>query len=123
MTITGIDHVQITIPREAETAGRAFYVALLGLPEITKPASLHGRGGFWVQLGAQELHVGVEDGVDRHRTRAHLALAVTDLEVWRERLENAGISIQESAPIPGADRFEIRDPFGNRLEFIQRHSP
>ena len=25
----------------------------------------------------------------------------------------------ESIPIPGHDRFECRDPFGNRLEFIQ----
>lgn len=121
MTIMGIDHVQITVPHGTETEGRAFYVTLLGLPEIPKPASLHGRGGFWVQLGAQELHVGVEESVDRRRTKAHVALAVTDLEIWRKRLESAGISIEESIPFPGADRFETRDPFGNRLEFIQRH--
>lgn len=121
MTIIAIDHVQITVPRSMEAAGRAFYVTLLGLTEIGKPASLQGRGGFWVQLGGQQLHVGVEDGVDRLRTKAHVAFRVSDLEMWRERLVNAGISIHTSIPIPHADRFEIRDPFGNRLEFIHRH--
>ncbi|MCA9938706.1 MAG: VOC family protein [Anaerolineales bacterium] len=122
MTITGIDHAQITIPRGAEAQGRQFYVHLLGLPEVEKPASLQGRGGFWVRLGAQELHVGVEDGVDRWRTKAHVALAVTDLAEWRRRLAEANVTVETSIPIPAADRFEIRDPFGNRLEFIQRHA-
>jgi hypothetical protein len=31
-----------------------------------------------------------------------------------------GIEIGDSVPIPGYARFEIRDPFGNRVEFIQR---
>jgi hypothetical protein len=26
----------------------------------------------------------------------------------------------DSVPLPGHDRFEFRDPFGNRVEFIQR---
>jgi hypothetical protein len=26
----------------------------------------------------------------------------------------------ESIPLPGHDRFEFRDPFGNGVEFIQR---
>jgi SAM-dependent methyltransferase len=39
--------------------------------------------------------------------------------LWRQRLSEAGLEILESIPIPGFDRFETRDPFGNRLEFIQ----
>jgi hypothetical protein len=31
----------------------------------------------------------------------------------------AGAQILESVPIPGYRRFEFRDPFGNRVEFIQ----
>ena len=117
--INGIHHVQITISSADEAAARGFYVDLLGLPEVEKPDSLKGRGGFWVQAGDRQLHVGVEEGVDRRRTKAHVAYQVSDLPAWRERLGSAGIPALESVPIPGFDRFECRDPFGNRLEFIQ----
>lgn len=119
MTITRLNHVQITIPQGTEDEGRAFYCGVLGLPEIEKPDSLKGRGGFWVRLGDVQLHVGVEDGFDRLTTKAHVAYEVTDLAVWRERLDTHGIRTEESVPIPGFDRFEARDPFGNRIEFIQ----
>jgi catechol 2,3-dioxygenase-like lactoylglutathione lyase family enzyme len=117
--ILGIHHVQITIDPAEEAAAQAFYCDLLGLPEIEKPALLRGRGGFWVRVGDRQLHVGVEEGVDRRRTKAHVAYQVDDVAAWRERLAAAGIVALESVPIPGFDRFECRDPFGNRLEFIQ----
>jgi catechol 2,3-dioxygenase-like lactoylglutathione lyase family enzyme len=63
--------------------------------------------------------VGVEDGVDRAATKAHIAYQVSDLAAWRARLEEAGIAILDGIPIPGYDRFEFRDPFGNRVEMIQ----
>lgn len=119
MKIVRLNHVQITIPKNAEAEARAFYCDLLGLPEIEKPDSLKGRGGFWMQVGALQVHVGVEDGVDRHATKAHIAYEVDDLLAWQQRFENTGIEIGDSAPIPGFQRFEIRDPFGNRVEFIQ----
>lgn len=114
-----LHHVQITIPRGAEEAGRAFYCGVLGLKEIEKPESLAGRGGFWVALGDLQLHVGTEDGVDRHATKAHVAYQVDDLEHWRSVMEETGRQIKESVPMPGAKRFETRDPFGNRLELIE----
>ena len=119
MTVRRIHHVQITIPIGAEEAGRVFYCGVLGLPEIEKAASLKHRGGFWVRVGDQQLHVGVEDGVDRSASKAHLAYEVDDLAVWRKKLVNAGIAMTESIPIPGYDRLEFRDPFGNRIELIQ----
>lgn len=69
--ITGIHHVQITIAPTEETAARDFYCGVLDLPEIEKPDSLKGRGGLWLQVGDRQLHIGVEDGVDRTRTKAH----------------------------------------------------
>ena len=65
MTIVGVDHVQITIPREAEPEGRRFYCQVLGLAEIEKPDSLKERGGFWLQVGDRSVHVGTEDGAER----------------------------------------------------------
>jgi catechol 2,3-dioxygenase-like lactoylglutathione lyase family enzyme len=118
--ITGIDHVQITVPRGQEPAAREFYCGLLGLTEIEKPDALKPRGGFWLKVGDRELHVGVEDGVNRQATKAHVAFAVHQLVTWRVRLSQQGIAIEDCVPIPGCERFEFRDPFGNRVELIER---
>ena len=117
--IVRVHHAQITIPRGSEEQGRDFYCRVLGLREVEKPAVLVGRGGFWLQVGAVQVHVGTEDGVERTATKAHLAYEVTDLGYWRMRLQEHGIAILDAVPIPGYERFEIRDPFGNRVEFIQ----
>ncbi|GCE25282.1 glyoxalase [Dictyobacter alpinus] len=119
MTITGVHHAQITIPVGAEEQARHYYCHLLGLPEIEKPDSLMGRGGFWLLVGDLQVHVGVEDGFERTSTKAHLAYQVTDIALWRQRLEEHNFTILDGVPIPGYERFETRDPFGNRLEFIQ----
>ncbi len=84
--ITGIHHVQLTIPIGAEREAKAFYCEFLGLREIEKPESLKGRGGFWLQVGDRSVHVGAEDDVERQKTKAHIAYAVTDLGHWKEAL-------------------------------------
>jgi len=65
------------------------------------------------------VHVGTEEGVARRATKAHVGYAVLDLPAWRQRLVAVGVEIEEGVPIPGYERFEFRDPFGNRVEFIQ----
>jgi catechol 2,3-dioxygenase-like lactoylglutathione lyase family enzyme len=118
--IQGIHHVQLTVPRGAEEQARHFYCQTLGLAEVEKPASLVGRGGLWLQAGTHPLHIGVEDGVDRLATKAHIAYEVVGLSDWKARLAALGIEVVEGLPIPGYHRFEFRDPFGNRVEFIER---
>ncbi|HEY0782765.1 MAG TPA: VOC family protein [Thermoanaerobaculia bacterium] len=117
--MTALDHAQITVPRGAEESARAFYCGVLGLPEIAKPDALAGRGGFWLQVGDRQVHVGTEDGVDRNATKAHLAYRVRDLPAWQRHLAAHGFAIDDSVPIPGFRRCELRDPFGNRLELIE----
>lgn len=117
--ILKVQHAQITIPKGAETEARKFYCDFLGLEEIPKPESLQSRGGFWMQLADFQIHVGTENNFDRTKTKAHLAYEVESLEAWREKLENYGIKIIEGVPIPGCNRFEFRDPFGNRVEFLE----
>lgn len=119
MQIHDIHHVQITVAPDEVDAARRFYCGVLGLSEIEKPDSLKGRGGFWVLAGSRQVHIGIEDGVNRHATKAHIAYQVDDLAAWHQHLTTQGISIGDSVPIPGFDRFEFRDPFGNRIEFIQ----
>ncbi len=118
--ILGLHHAQITIPVGAEDAARRFFCDVLGLRELPKPPALAVRGGFWLQAGAAQIHVGVEDGVDRRRTKAHVALEVDDLAAMRARLEALGIATQDGEAVPGLHRFELRDPFGNRVELVQR---
>ncbi len=117
--IRGLHHAQITIPPGAEDDARAFYCGVLGLAEIEKPEALIARGGLWLRVGSQEVHIGTEPGVDRTATKSHLAYAVADLGWWRERLTREGIEPLDAIPLPGYDRFEFRDPFGNRVEFIE----
>lgn len=119
--IQGIHHVQITIPPGAEDEARTFWRDVMGLPEIKKPASLQGRGGLWLQAGNFQLHLGIE--ASSSLSRAHVAWLVDDLDYWRDKLNAAGIETETGIPIPGYDRFEFRDPFGNRVELIASLSP
>lgn len=117
--ILGLHHAQITIPKGAEEEGKRFYCNVLGLEEMEKPESLKGRGRFWLKVGDRGVHVGTEDGFDRLTTKAHLAYLVNEISHWRNVLEQNDIQAIEGVPIPGFDRFEFRDPFGNRVEMIQ----
>ena len=118
MTVIGIDHVQVAAPPACEAEARAFYGRLLELEELAKPEALAVRGGCWFRVGAQELHVGVEEPFTPAR-KAHPSFVVTDLEEVAARLAAAGIDVAFNEEIPGTRRFETADPFGNRLEFRQ----
>jgi catechol 2,3-dioxygenase-like lactoylglutathione lyase family enzyme len=120
--ITAVHHTQISIPIGAEEQARAFYCGVLGLKEVLKPENIRNRGGFWLQLSNLQVHVGVEDGFDRTKTKAHVAYAVDDVEQVKTVLKRNGIEPKDGIPIPCYVRFECRDPFGNRMEFIQRTS-
>jgi catechol 2,3-dioxygenase-like lactoylglutathione lyase family enzyme len=117
--IVGVDHAQITIPSDADQIAREFYLEFLGLSEIAKPENLKARGGFWMDAGNLMVHVGVQDGIDRKGSKNHVAYRVDNLAAWRAKLAAREIEILEGLPIPGVERFEFRDPFGNRLEFLQ----
>jgi catechol 2,3-dioxygenase-like lactoylglutathione lyase family enzyme len=118
--IKAAHHVQISIPVGAEDEARAFYSGILGMTEIGKPEALQGRGGFWLELDGFQIHFGTEDGIDRGKTKGHVAYLVTDLDGWRAKLKANGHPVVEGIPIPHYGRFEFRDPFGNRVEFLER---
>lgn len=118
--ILRVHHAQIPVPVGAEGECRKFYCEVLGLNEIPKPAELRERGGFWLELDGMQIHIGMQDDADRARSRAHLAYEVESLAAWRAKLKENGIEVLDAVSIPGFDRFEFRDPFGNRIEFLQR---
>jgi catechol 2,3-dioxygenase-like lactoylglutathione lyase family enzyme len=114
--IVGIDHVQVAAPPGCEEGARRFYGELLGLAEVPKPAVLAARGGVWFACGAQQLHVGVEDGF-APAAKAHPALRVAsgaELRALADRL--APVEWDDS--LPGVRRFYARDPWGNRIELL-----
>ncbi|MDX6522876.1 MAG: hypothetical protein QOI17_389 [Gaiellales bacterium] len=118
--ITGIDHVQVAAPPGCEQAARAFYGGDLGLAELPKPAHLADRGGCWFAAGAQQLHVGVAQPF-APAAKAHPAFAVgsaDELEQLASRLQASGLAVVWDRAIPGASRFHVHDPFGNRLELL-----
>src|SRR5262245_15940454 len=117
--ILSIEHVQLAMPQGEEEKARAFYSGLLGLPEVAKPAELAMRGGAWFERGAVKVHLGVEAEF-RAAKKAHPAFLVHDLEGLARRLREAGVEVVEDGLIPGYERVYVTDPFGNRLELMER---
>jgi catechol 2,3-dioxygenase-like lactoylglutathione lyase family enzyme len=117
--IVGVDHVQLAMPKGGEDAARAFYGGVLGLAERPKPAHLATRGGCWFAGTGVELHLGVEPDF-RPAAKAHPALLVADLALMRAWLARHGVAFTEGKPLEGYLRGDVKDPFGNRIELMQR---
>ncbi|KAA2236333.1 glyoxalase [Salinarimonas soli] len=113
-----IDHVQLAIPAGGEEVCRRFYIEVLGMSEIPKPAILAARGGLWVQSGAVQIHLGVEADF-RPARKAHPAIVVANLDALATRVSDAGHAPTWDGSIPGLRRFFVSDPHGNRIEFME----
>lgn len=119
MTVVGIDHVQLAMPAGEEARAREFYGHLLGFAEVTKPPQLVERGGCWFENGEVRIHLGVEPEFHPAK-KAHPALLVAGLKDLVGQLRAAGYSVEGDEPLPGVDRIYASDPFGNRIELIER---
>jgi len=119
MRVYAIDHVQLAMPPGGETQARAFYAGTLGLDELPKPDELAGRGGAWFSNGAVTIHLGVEQEF-RPARKAHPALLVEGLAELVTRLEGTGHAIQRDVQLAGYERVHVNDPFGNRIELLER---
>ncbi len=118
MKVRAIEHVQLAMPKGGEQQARAFYEGVLGIPERAKPGELARRGGAWFEEGGLKIHLGVEADF-RPARKAHPALLVEGLAGLIERLSRAGFPAIEE-PMPGFRRIYTEDPFGNRLELMER---
>jgi catechol 2,3-dioxygenase-like lactoylglutathione lyase family enzyme len=110
-----LQHVGITVPPESFEQARRFYRDLLALPELyaTERALVYGLG----RAGDLELHV-IAGGPADAGAQHHFALEVDDLEPPRTRLTDDGHTIEQARPVGGRERFFVRDPFGNLIEFV-----
>lgn len=111
------------IPAGREDEARGFYEGVLGLIPVPRPDM--PNPGFWYRCGEQEVHLGVETGPFTASSRAHVAFAVEELDLVRASLEGADFEVREARGAgggrgtAGGRRFHTRDPFGNRLEFME----
>jgi catechol 2,3-dioxygenase-like lactoylglutathione lyase family enzyme len=120
VSILGIDHVQLAMPAGEEEKARGFFAGLLGFHEIPKPAELVKRGGVWFESGSVQLHLGVEADF-RAARKAHPAFLVDDLDTLVGKITTAGYETDTSQPrIDGFKRVHIFDPFGNRIELMEK---
>jgi catechol 2,3-dioxygenase-like lactoylglutathione lyase family enzyme len=115
LDVTQIDHCSVIIT-DVERS-RHFYRDLLGLREIARPRTFDFVV-VWFDLGNQQLHLLLKEQADTLSPR-HFALRVGDIRAARAHFAGHGVAMQETTPIPGADRFFIFDPDGNRIEIIQ----
>jgi catechol 2,3-dioxygenase-like lactoylglutathione lyase family enzyme len=88
---------------------------------VQKPSNLKKRGGCWFESGAIKVHLGVEKDF-RPARKAHPAFLVEGLEGLVARLAQGGVTARQDEPLPGYDRVYVDDPFGNRIELMERVS-
>ena len=110
-----LQHVSIPMPPGGNEAARAFFAGILGLQEVPVPPTLSAARLVWFRMGDTELHVFTDDAPNPRSAR-HFCLAVDDVEALRTRLEEAGVTVEHTTPIPGRPRYFCRDPFNNLIE-------
>ncbi len=109
-----LDHILISIPLGQTEAARKFYGHTMGLTEI--PGN-HPKGAIWFEIADIQLHVREEAG--QTTSDRHPAFEIEDLEAAKIHLSQSGVALSFSSEIDGRQRFFIRDPFDNRIEFLE----
>ncbi|SFA71595.1 MULTISPECIES: VOC family protein [unclassified Bacillus (in: firmicutes)] len=114
-----IDHVQLAAPKGSEDLARDFYQNILGFEEVEKPELLKKNGGVWFSSGVCHVHIGIDDPFTPAK-KAHPAFEVNDIEAFKKHLALKKVTFVEDDRIPGVKRFHVFDPFGNRIEIVQK---
>jgi catechol 2,3-dioxygenase-like lactoylglutathione lyase family enzyme len=120
--VIALNHVQLAMPKGEEAQAEDFYCGVLGFDRVEKPPHLAARGGCWFHSNGVHLHLGIDDQFVAAR-KAHPGFVVDNLSEVRRRLEAIGSPVVWDTQIDGFERFYTSDPFGNRLEIMQRVSP
>ncbi|BAY18833.1 glyoxalase/bleomycin resistance protein/dioxygenase [Nostoc sp. HK-01] len=117
MKLEAVHHIQVTYPLEVEEAILFFYSQVLGLQAINPPEA--SDSGGWYLLGNTEIHVSREANANNQASRRHICFRVNDVYGFAEHLKAYDVEILPGTPIPGFNRFFIRDPGGNRIEIAE----
>ncbi len=114
-----IDHITLVV-RDVE-ASRRFYVGLLGMEEVTRPAFTFD--GAWFRAGATLIHLIKEhdksgpagypvEVLVRSSRNHHFAFEVDDAKAVAEQLKSMGINLLDDAKLrpDGAIQVFLTDP-------------
>jgi catechol 2,3-dioxygenase-like lactoylglutathione lyase family enzyme len=122
MNILAFDHINLAIPEGEQAKARTFYEEVLGMTEIALPPQLVDRSLIWFQAGDVIIHLGVETPFQPAR-KAHPALVVDDLDDFLAKFRERGLEIDgNQPPLDGYRRAHVFDPFGNRIELMEKLS-
>lgn len=121
MSISGLHHVSLLVADTDRALG--FYRDMLGL-EVSPHRPDLGYPGAWLNLAdGRQIHLLQLPSPDPTTERPshggrdrHLALRVTDFDVLRRRLEQAGLQLSLSKS--GRQALFCRDFDGNAIELI-----
>ncbi|MFQ3254309.1 MAG: catechol 2,3-dioxygenase-like lactoylglutathione lyase family enzyme [Loktanella salsilacus] len=112
-------HDQLAMPMNGEDRVRAFYVDVLGFEEVEKPDILKDRGGVWFTRAAIDLHLGVEEPFIPAK-KAHPAFGAPSLDKAIQHLQSRKVAYRRDIDLPNIRRIYIDDPFGNRIDLLER---
>jgi len=115
MGIQFIDHVQLAYRGPLQAQLRHFYGQLLGVPEVR----LDARPTLRFAAGAQRIDLVQGEHETPLAAPGHLALRVRNLPGLRATLIEAGLTIDETHPLPGHWRLYVDDPAGNTVELLE----
>lgn len=117
MQIT-LDHIQLAMPAGGEERARTFFSGILKMQEEQKPEVLASRGGCWFRTEKLIIHVGVDPDF-KPQKKAHPAFLTHNLKELASTLQQANFPVSWDTSLPDRNRFFTKDPFGNRIEFLQ----
>lgn len=113
-----LQHVSLPVPPALIDACTAFWAAL-GFRPVAPPPSLLGRAR-WLERGATQVHLLLEDGARPAPGGAHVAVVAPDYEAALAALGRLGVTVEPRAEHWGAPRAYAFDPVGHRVEVMAR---
>mgnify|MGYP002622738454 CR=1 FL=1 len=127
LKVRHIDHVTVVV-KDLE-ASRRFYVDILGMDEVERPA--FGFPGLWFQAGPTQIHLieqnkesgpaGNQVAADASISRTrHFAFEVEDAGAAQAALESAGLTLAagpKQRP-DGPTQIYVQDPDGHLVELF-----
>lgn len=120
MPISDINHYNLRVPKENMEALCLFYTSVIGLTVGHRPLK---SVGYWLYAGDKSLlHLSLASvdelrEYDKQNAFDHIAFSYTDLNDFKRRLAENGISYKQNEILEtGQIQLFLHDPMGNKIE-------
>src|SRR3954466_14002549 len=109
-----IHHVNVVVPPGGTDDVTGFYVDVLGMRQVAKPAEGVAQSGAWFDIDDRtQVHVSEREG--SAHPQSHFGLVVDDFDAVLTRVRGAGAPWEDQPDIFGGRRRSSPDPAGNRV--------